>query len=103
MNKETLNKIKNAKENPIFKGLSDEIKDPKNFVKTENKIRRTMISDHKHATIKQFMKCQRCQIKMQKKREMLKELGFKNFIQYQNWKKIMVIILNKQDLRLYEQ
>ena len=61
-----------------------------------------MISDHKHATIKQFIKCKRCQAKVQKKTEMIKELGFKDFVQYQNWKKIMQIMINKKNLTLYE-
>jgi len=82
--------------------LPDELKDPKNFSKIEKKLANIMVSDHKHATIKQFMKCKRCQVKMRKKQETMKELGFKDFEQYQNWRKIMAIISNKQNLALYE-
>jgi len=102
MKKDTLNKIKKAKVNPIFDGLSDEMKDPKNFLKIERKIVRIMISDHKHRTIKTFKNCKRCQAKVRKKAEMIKELGFKSFEQYQNWKKVMGININKQNLELYE-
>lgn len=101
MNKQTINKIKNAEANPIFEGLSDEVKDPKNFERIEGKIANTMVSDHKHKTIKQFIKCKRCQDKMKKKAEMIKESGFKDFAQYQNWKKVMGKIINKENFQLY--
>ena len=102
MKKETINKIKNAKANPIFEGLSDELKDPENFLKVERKIAKTMVSDHKHATIKQFIKCKRCQAKVKKKTEMIRELGFKDYNQYASWKKILQIIINKENFQLYE-
>jgi len=94
--------IAKAKENPVFEGLPDEVKDPKNFKEIEKKLANTMVSDHKHATIKAFIKCKRCQIKVKKKADMIKELGFKDFAQYQDWKKIISIIINKQNLILYD-
>ena len=102
MKKETLNKIKNAKPNPIFERLSDELKDPKNFEKIERKIANTMLSDHKHATIKQFIKCKRCEAKRQKRAKVIKELGFTSPEQYQNWKKVLHKIINKENFQLYE-
>jgi hypothetical protein len=102
MDKKTLKIIKEAKENPIFEGLPDKLKDPKNFIETEQKIVNTMVSDHRHKTIKQFIKCKRCQAKVKKKAEMIRDLGFKSFEQYQNWKRIMGIMINKQNLKLYE-
>lgn len=102
MKKELLNKIAKAKENPVFEGLSEELKDPDNFQKIEKKIVNTMVSDHKHANIKQFINCKRCQDKVRKKAETIKKSGFKDFTQYQNWKKIMFIMINKKNLRLYE-
>lgn len=102
MKKDILNKIKKAKVNPIFEGLSDELKDPKNFLTIERKIVNTMKSDHTHTNLKAFMKCKRCQAKVKKKTEMILELGFKDFIQYQNWKKVMGYIINKKNLELYE-
>jgi hypothetical protein len=100
--KDTLNKIKEAKSNPVFDGLSDELKDPKQFTKIERKIIKTMLSDHTHKTMKQFIKCKRCQIKVQKKTDTIKELGFKDFNQYQNWKKVMGMIINKKNFTLYD-
>ena len=102
MNKFTQEQIGKAKVNPIFKGLSDELKDPKNFKKVEKKIANVMVSDHKHSTIKAFTNCIRCQNKLTKKRETIYKLGFKDINQYQNWKKIMGYIINKKELVLYE-
>lgn len=101
MDKLTNKQIGNAKVNPVFKGLSDDLKDPKNFKKIENKLARVMLSDHKHRTIGGFHLCKRCQKRFEKKREMLKELGFESINQYQNWKKIMMILLKKERLVLY--
>jgi len=102
MKKATINKINKLPENPIFEGLSADLKDPKNFDAIERKIANTMLSDHKHANIKQFTKCKRCQAKVRKKTDMIKEMGFKDFIQYQNWKKVMGMIISKQNFQLYE-
>ena len=101
MDKITKEQIDNAKVNPIFDGLSDEIKDPKGFKKIEKKLESIMRSDHKHTNIKQFIKCKRCEVKRNKKNEAIKELGFKDINQYQNWKKVMQIIVNKTNLELY--
>jgi len=101
MKKATINKIKNAKPNPIFERLPDELKDPKNFEKIERKIAKTMISDHKHSTIKQFIKCKRCEVKRQKRAKVIKELGFTSPEQYQNWKKVLHKIINKENFQLY--
>lgn len=102
MKKETINKINKALVNPIFEGLSDEVKDPKNFEAIERKIVNTMLSDHKHATIKQFIKCKRCEVKRQKRARVIKEIGFKDAEQYQTWKKVMGMIISKQNFQLYE-
>ena len=102
MNKFTQKQIKDAQSHPIFKGLSDDLKDPKKFKSIEKKISNVMVSDHKHRTIKAFIKCKRCQTKLKKKRELLDKLGFKNQEQYQMWRKVMGIISNKEELVLYE-
>lgn|SRR3990167_2871609 len=82
---------------PLFKDLPKELKDPKCFMPIERKLTRIMYSDHKHATVKGFVKCKRCQAKFMKKREELKKLGFKGVEQYQGWKRIMTIIHNEKD------
>ncbi len=102
MDKFTQKQIGKAKVNPIFEGLSNDLKDPKNFKKTEKKLADVMLSDHKHKTIKAFVKCKRCQVKVAQKSEMLRKLGFKDNLQYQSWKKVMQIIINKGELVLYE-
>lgn len=102
MNPFTQEQIGKAKVNPIFKGLSNELKDPKNFKKIENKLAKVMLADHKHKDIKAFVTCIRCQNKLTKKREMIKELGFSGINQYQSWRKVMAYIINKKDLMLYE-
>lgn len=102
MEKFTIKQIAKAKVNPVFKGLSDELKDPKNYKRIEKKLFNVMVSDHKHKAIAAFMKCSRCQEKFANKRALIKELGFESTNQYQNWKKIMGIIISKRDLVLYE-
>lgn len=91
---------KNLKPNPLFKGISKELKNPKCFMPIERKLARIMYSDHKHDTIKAFTKCSRCQEKFNKKRAEIKKLGFSGVEQYQMWRKIMFIIHNKKDFVL---
>jgi len=59
------------------------------------------VSDHKHRQIATFVKCKRCQDKFKKKRAMINELGFESVNQYQNWKKVMMIVVQKKELILY--
>ena len=94
--------IGKAKVNPVFKGLPDELKDPKNFKGIESKLAKVMVSDHKHKQINAFNECKRCQEKFLKKRELIKSLGFNSIYQYQSWKKVMGYIINKKNLMLYE-
>lgn len=101
MNKLTLKEInKKGKPDPIFDGLSDDLKDPKTFKRIEKKLADVIVSDHKHATIKAYMGCKRCQEKFQKRHKMIRDFGFTGTEQYQKWKKIMLIISQKQDIKL---
>ena len=102
MNKLTTEQINKAKPNPVFKGLPDELKDPKNFKKIEKKLANVMVSDHKHRLISAFHKCKRCQDKFKKKREAILALGFNSINQYQHWQKVMRILIDKPKLVLYE-
>ena len=86
--------IKKAPKNPIFEGLPDKLKDPKNFDDTEKRLAKIMHSDHKHKNIKEFLNCKRCQQKVHKRHEEMRKIGFDNVEQYQHWKKIMQIIIN---------
>ena len=101
MKKITLKQIGSAKVNPVFKDLPDELKDPKKFRKIEDKIMATMVSDHKHRKMENFMKCERCIAKRKRKLKAIKDFGFQNTEQYQNWKKVMTIIISKQNLYLH--
>lgn len=91
---------KKGKPNPIFKDLPEELKDPKNFKKIEKKLIAVVFSDHKHTSIKTYMKCKRCQDKFQKRHQMIRELGFKDYEQYTLWRKVMTIINNKQSFQV---
>lgn len=102
MNKFTLKQIGDAKINPILASLPDELKDAKKFATIEKKIANIMVSDHKHRKVASFVKCKRCQAKFEKKREYIKSLGFNDIQQYQLWKKVMFLIINKGELVLYE-
>ena len=102
MDKDTQNKIKNAKVNPLLDGLPDKVKDPKNFEKIVDSIASTMASDHKHRTIKAFLACKRCQAKVEKRKAKMKEWGFRDYVQYQEWRKVMYYINNQKNLILYD-
>lgn len=102
MRKLTKEEIENVKENPMFDTLPEKLKDPKCFKKIETKLSNIMISDHKHKSVQTFVRCKRCLAKMNKKNEAIKELGFKDSIQYQHWKKVMQILRAKKDFVLHE-
>ena len=103
MNKLDLSKIKDLPHHPLFKDFPEDLKDPVRFLPIEKEIDKIMYSDHKHATVKGFIKCKRCQEKFEKKRTYIKDLGFKGIEQYQMWKKIMLIIHQEKDFVLKRQ
>jgi hypothetical protein len=98
--KADLSKIKDLPTHPLFKDFPEKLKDPKCFLKIEKAIDKIMFSDHKHSTVKEFVNCKRCQVKFEKKREYIRDQGFKDIQQYQMWKKIQGIIYKKQDFYL---
>ena len=101
MQKLDLTKVKkNLKPDPIFKGMSKYLKDPKNFMVVENKLQDVLKSDHKHKTASSYVKCKECQTKYQERKARMKELGFKSIQQYLAWKKIHVIIRDKKSFQL---
>jgi len=83
--------------NPIFDGLSDDLKTLEAFEKVEKDINKIMISDHKHLKIQAFVKCKRCKDKMIKRRKKLESLGFKDYHQYLTWKKVITMIRDKHE------
>ena len=84
--------MRKYKANPLFRGLPKELKDPKNYKSIEQKIRLSRVSDHKHKDIQEFTKCPLCQKKMQRTKEIKRELGFKSPEQYMEWRKVMSIV-----------
>lgn len=100
MNKLDTTKLKDLKSHPLFKDFPKELKSPKCFIPIQTKIDQIMYSDHKHATVKGFVSCKRCQYKFQKKREYIKSLGFKDMAQFQMWQKIQTIMLQEKDFIL---
>lgn len=96
----TQKEIAKAKPNPIFKGLPAKLKDVSIFISTERQLLRTLKSTHKHKSVKAYANCEKCQAKRTKRLELMKELGFKSFEQYQEWRKVMSIIHNQKDFQI---
>lgn len=91
---------KNLRPNPIFKGMPDSLKDPKVFKEVEEKLRQASISDHKHSSVKAFVKCSRCKDKLARRQTIIKEYGFKDIRQYLEWRRIQTIIRDKRNFKL---
>jgi hypothetical protein len=92
--------IGKAKLDPIFDGLDDKLKDPKEFKKIERKLFSVVQTDHEHKYIVTYMKCKSCQEKLNKKRKLLKLYGFASYEQYLSYKRVMDIIVNQKDIKL---
>lgn len=88
------------KPNPLVASLNDKLKDIKYFRKIEKELLKLTQTDHKHKTVKSYVKCDECQALFLKRRDRIKELGFTSIQQYQLWKKIMTIINNKSSFQL---
>lgn len=95
-----LKKTPKLKNNPIFKGLPDKLKEVSCYAEIEQKLRLVLVSDHTHPTLKGFAKCARCQAKVAKRRALIEEYGFKSFDQYLAWRKVMDVIYNKRDIKI---
>lgn len=100
MQKLNLKEVPKLKPDPIFKGFSDELKDPKNFMKIEKQLAKILKVTHKHKTTLSYSKCPMCQAKRVERQTKMKELGFQSIIQYMQWKKIHTIIKDKKSFQL---
>lgn len=100
MKKLDLKTVPKLKPNPLFKGLSAKMKDPKNFVDIEKRLQEVISSNHVHKTATSYAKCKECQGKREERKKMMKDIGFKSIQQYLEWKKIMVIISEKKSFQL---
>lgn len=88
-------KEKDIKDLPVseaLKGIPEELKTAEKFREVEKAISKIMFSDHKHKTMKAFVRCKRCQKKTLKKREYIKGVGFKDYQQYLRWKQVFQVI-----------
>lgn len=88
------------KPNPIFKDLPEHLKEVETYKKIEKSLIKAVLSDHTHKTVKEYVKCQRCTAKRERKSALIKEYGFTSTEQYLEWKKIMQIIINEKDFKL---
>lgn len=100
MKKLDLKEVPKLKPNPIFDGLDESLKDPKNFKKIDNDLNKILKVKHKHKTASSYAKCAMCQAKRLERQNRMKELGFKSIQQYLEWKRIMFIIKNKKSFQL---
>lgn len=100
MNKLYLTKVPKLKPNPLFKGMSKSLRDPKNYEETKKKLLDILKTDHPHRTPSSYMKCSECQSKFQERKRLMKEVGFKSYHQYLEWDKIHTIIKNKVNFQL---
>lgn len=91
---------KKIKPNPLFKGMSNYLKDPKNFNKVELELINILHSGHNHKTASAYVKCKECQSKREERTKRMKEIGFKSLQQYMEWKKIHTIIKDKKSFQL---
>lgn len=98
MSKLTIAEIAKLPTNPIFEGLSDSLKETGQLEDVDRQIRLLMHSDHKHATVKGFTRCKRCMAKVDRRRELLSSIGFSSYPQYLEWKRVLGVMINKQDL-----
>lgn len=83
------------KPNPVFKGLPKELKNPEMFDKIEEQL--SLKSDHTHKTVKSFVSCAWCNEQRLKRSAKIVELGFKDYAQYLEWRKIMWIIKSNKN------
>lgn len=101
MKKLDLSKVpKDIKPNPLFKGMKESLKDPNNYEDIEARLSEILKTDHKHKTALSYAKCDECQKNREERKNLMKQIGFKSLTQYLEWKKIMLIIINKQNFQL---
>jgi hypothetical protein len=83
--------------NPLLEGVPDKLKDTKEADKLERILAQIMYSDHKHREMRTFMKCKRCQEKVEKRRKMLEKYGFTDYQQYLTYKRVIELIKQKDE------
>jgi len=89
--------VKDLPVNPAFKDMPDSLKDVDRYDEVVEKIAKVMHSDHTHRKVIAFTKCKQCAKKMERRRRVLKDLGFKDYQQYLSWRKVMQLLKNSQN------
>lgn len=85
--------------NPMFDGLSDELKTWDKFLEVERELLKIMYSDHKHVKMSAFMKCKRCNAKVKQRNDKIREFGFKDYKQYLTWKRVIKLIKEHEQIK----
>jgi len=90
------------KPDPLFADLKEELKDPAKYKEVAEKILKAGESGHDHKHIVVWRRCKHCQQKFVERQAMIKKLGFSSYEQFNQWKRIMDIIINKRPISLPE-
>lgn len=85
--------------NPIFAGLPDYVKDPKNYNKIQKALLDTIACSKTHSDPSKMFDCLTCQRNTQERRALMAKMGFKNVGQYYAWKKVMHYMLNPNQIK----
>lgn len=93
MNKKDL--VLKPKSHPLLAELSDYLKDPGNYMEIKKKILDTLAVGHSHSELLGYASCVTCTANMEKRRKLLRDLGFKNPAQYRAWDKVHTEIAKK--------
>lgn len=94
------NELPELEPNPIFKDLPEHLKEVDIYKKIERSLIKSVFSDHIHKSVKEYVKCARCNAKRERKKALIKEYGFTSTEQYLEWKKVMQIIINEKDFQI---
>lgn len=84
--------------NPIFNGLPDYLKDPKNFKKIEKAILETLAGKCSHGEVIEWATCAKCQRRFAERSAFIQKLGFRSPAQYMAWKKVHEEITRRDPL-----
>lgn len=95
INKDTFSK---PAPSPIFLGMPEYLKDPKNFEKIQKTVIETLAGKHSHGEVIEWAKCIACQKRFHERRELLKKLGFRGPQQYMAWVKVHTQIKERMPL-----
>ncbi len=98
MKKLSLKKIAKMPISKIFKDLPDRLKSVEAYNKIELELFKILQTDHKHKTVKEYVTCAWCNKKRELKQNRIKALGFVDYAQYVQWRKVMEVIKNKKEI-----